>query len=84
MAQIDGGINFLVLALFLTTDINECLLRNNDCSVAVISDWSLNRTASVRKCVDTLGGYYCLCQPGFVRKGRICQGKLLIVYLERK
>ena len=52
---------FLVL-IIIYQDINECNTNNGGCS---------------QSCVNTLGGYYCTCNSGYVLagNGKTCNGK---------
>ena len=52
---------YLHAIYMLSTDINECLLRTDDCS-------------DLATCRNTLGGYECHCLPGFYGDGFICNG----------
>ena len=44
------------------TDIDECSKEANECNENAI-------------CVNTPGGYECLCKPGYERQGLICKRK---------
>ena len=54
---------FITSSKFIHADINEC------------SDPSLNNCHSSAVCTNTMGGFMCMCNPGFEGDGVTCTGE---------
>ena len=52
----------LVMSMHSISDIDECLRGIHDCHTAAI-------------CADSVGGFLCLCKPGYEGNGTFCASK---------
>ena len=61
----------LYIYFCITTDINECLSNNGNCS---------------QSCTNTNGSYFCLCQTGYMTAddNMTCKGKCSVFHYKRE
>ena len=66
----------VAVTTYNSADINECVIGSDECDVNAM-------------CVNTLGGYLCMCNVGFIGNGFTCKrievddpcGKLYIIMI---
>ncbi len=49
------------------SDINECFTGDDDCD------------DPNGACLNTIGSFQCVCNPGFIPNGAVCNGKSLVL-----
>ncbi len=53
---------------FCNRDIDECKVGTHTC------------LAERSECINTIGSYFCRCQPGYQAVGNVCQGESIETY----